>query len=447
MENTTLISFDTESNELVENTPVDIIEHEVDEYYEMIPAYYSIDGVGIVNRNNPIKVTEYNSVIVYDNQEKTLKNLPISDIRKEPKRYFYILGSVAYDLNDEAYFQLKDQEYQSGIKLEHITGFMLGVYLKHRAGIPIVASSKLHSYLTDYKEIWSKWMDIEFDFYKKTYNSSMFEIKIHEIYEKTPFWDMVNTVIIDKYDGMYTIANEIIYSSNKEFIVGLLESLIFTEKIITQEISELLVHEKIAINVYTNILNYLFADYKIMHGKYKGYPPSISFSIEFELAPAIFNMLKIANSKIRKKIWTWKIDENGEVKIEQWQYKCNPEQANSKLIAQLIHLKENNKIKFIRADEMITNHIRCREPIKLYDLVMGAGNSNNYLLMSGIFAKNSDGDILTLMGLMSEESIQAAKEHSLTSIKRMKDALNPDEVNNWIQKDAVGGLYVATKEG
>ena len=443
----TYLSYARDRGELVENTPVRIEEHEVEEYYKLIPAYYAIDALGAINKYNPIEVTNQNSIMFYDSIAKDIVNVSIEEARKEPERYFVILGAPRYDLNDTVYIETKrkNDSYESAFELNHINGFLLAMYLKHLAGAQIIASSSLYDYLKTHESIWSKWFKLRFEFYKKTFNSSIFEIQFEKIYDKTPFKALADAAIFYR-NGLYYIANELVYSSNIEFVIGMLEGFIYTEKQVTHEISELLTANRIHVNVYTNILNYLFADYKIVKAKYKGYSDESIFAITFSLSPQKFDHLRY-QTKIREKIWTWHINANGDLAIDKWSRNFDPSGAASQLIYDLMHYKSKDMIKFVRFDEFIVNHVRADEPVKMYDFVMGGeGDSNNYLLPLGPFSKNSDGDILTIMGLMSEDAIESAKKHALTDASRMRDALDPDNVSNWIQKDAVGGLYVATKE-
>ena len=439
------ISYAKDRGELIENTPVRMEEHEVNEFYKLIPAYYSIDTIGAINKYNPIKVTNENSLMFYDVQSRNIINISIEEARKDPKRYFVIIGSPRYNLNEVVYIETKKNSSQYAFELNHINGFLFAMYLKHLAGARIIASSSLYDYLKTHETIWSRWFNLRFDFYKKTFNSSIFEIKFEKIYGETPFKALVDATIFYK-NGLYYVANELIYSSNIEFVIGMLEGFIYTEKQVTHEISELLTANRIHVNVYTNILNYLFADYKIVKAKYKGYSEESIFAITFSLSPQKFDHLRY-QTKIREKVWTWHIDSDGDMRIDKWRRVFDPNSGKTPLISNLMQLKNDDQIKFMRFDEFIVNHVRTDEPIKLYDFVMGGeGDSNNYLLPLGPFNKNSDGDILTIMGLMSEDAIASAKKHALTDASRMRDALDPDSVSNWIQKDAVGGLYVATKD-
>jgi hypothetical protein len=272
------------------------------------------------------------------------------------------------------------------------------------------------------------------------------EIKFKNIYEKTPFKNLMDTVIIKNQD-YFSFANELIFSSNTEFVVGMLEGFIVSEKLMTNSISELLTLKKISVNLYTNILTYLFTDFKLIKSHYKRYPDEYIFSIEFNLSPVSYAHLKLAHNKIKTKSWTWKLWSGGSVYIDRWNnYPLNNVDNDDEILhKQLIDLKENDKIKFIRVDELIIRHITVSEPEKLYDITMAQGDATNYLLMGGPFAKNSDGDLLALYGIMSNEGIKGAKDMSMLNANRLKNYLDPDKINSYIQRDAALGLYNGTK--
>jgi len=54
--------------------------------------------------------------------------------------------------------------------------------------------------------------------------------------------------------------------------------------------------------------------------------------------------------------------------------------------------------------------------------------------------------VLAVMSLMTKESIEAGKKLMMSNTDRLKDGTEPDKIRNWVQKDAIVGLYQATKE-
>ena len=171
-----MLSFDNKYKELVHNSIVNIEEHEVMDYYIMIPKYDTVDSVGVLNRHNPIKVTDKNSIMFYDNKEKTFINIPISEAMKDPFRYFLIIGAPPRDLNESVYI-MKNNGDSSSILLTHTLGLLISFYLKHLVGEPIIANTFVHDYLEGHKSEWEKWFDLQFSYHRKTYNSSLMEIK------------------------------------------------------------------------------------------------------------------------------------------------------------------------------------------------------------------------------------------------------------------------------
>jgi hypothetical protein len=161
----------------------------------------------------------------------------------------------------------------------------------------------------------------------------------------------------------------------------------------------------------------------------------------------MYSHLKIAQNKIKVKPWTWKAWGDGSVTIDRWD-RCAQstiDENSTTFNKELVRLKEHDIIKFLRADELIVRHTRTSEPEELYDLTMGNSAASNYLIYGGPFSKNSDGDLLAVFGLMSKEGLEDAKAMSPENPNRLKDPLDPDSVDNWIQKDSILGLYVGTK--
>jgi len=435
----------TDNGEITHNNIVDMKEHLVDEYYTIVPRYWAIDGFGVINSKKPIKVTEDNSLMCYDEESKKIVLKKISEYQKEPKRYHIILRAPETDINKKAV--ITDQLGTTyDINFDYITGFMLIVYLKQLAGIENIVTTRLSEFIDAYEEDWSQWFDIEYEFYKKTYNSSLSKIYLKNINENTSFKVLANTVIA-KTDNRYTIANEIFYSTNITFVTGMLEALINTENYMVHEIGELITDIRINPSVYTNCLNVLFANYSITKASYLKYPDNYSFSIKYTVSPEKYDFFRCSSSKVKKHPYTRFIDHNGNMVIDTWDAKENYINGyKDPLLKELASLKYQDKIKFLRFDELIVSKIRTAEPEPLYDLIMGHGSATNYLLGCAPWTKNSDGDVLAVMALMTKESLQASEKLMMTNTQRLKNGTNPDEIRNWIQKDAVVGLYQATKD-
>jgi len=441
-----MYSLDVENNEIVHNEPVNIYKHMVDDFYEIIPRSYALDSVGCISKHSPVQVTDENSLMVFDNHENRIINQKITEVMKDPYRYFMIVGAPNRDMNDKVTVgSTNGKEYT--IELNHIVGFMLAIVLKKKINQPLIVNSFIVDYLYSNKHIWEKWIDLSFDHYKKTYNSSLISIEINKIYEGTPFDEFQKTVIMPYENEYVHMPNELIFSSNVDFVVGMLEAFVSTEKIMTNELSELVVYTDVSVSIFTNILTYLFADFSVVKTHVKKYPHDYSFAIHYQLSPSIEKHLKLIKNKAKIKRWTWQVGQYGHIEVDAWERTGNLYNGDIELLRQLSQMKHEDKIKFIRFDEVIVKHVRTEDPVPFYDLVMGYGNANNYLLFSGPFAKNSDGDILAIMGIMSKEGIESAKQQMITNVEQVRNALDPDSMYNWIQKDATAGLYVGTKGG
>ena len=437
----------TENGEITRNSITDIKEHLVEEYYNVVPRHWAIDGFGTINSKKPIKVTENNSLMCYDEIEKNIVLKPVSAYLQEPTRYHLIIRAPETEVNNYV-----DIEARNGlaarVNLDYITGFMLIVYLKQIAGIENVITTRMIETIDAYVEDWKNWFDIEYDFYKKTYHSSLSSMKIVNIKNNSPFKLLADTVIIRSQDGRVTIANEIFYSSNITFITGMLEAVINTEKQMVYEISELLAHRNINPSVYTNILNMLFANYSITRAEYLKYPREYIFSIKYDISPAKFDNLRISFNKVKTHPYTRFLRPDGTTVIDTWKQRSNyfsNEGAINETVAWLMKMKTEDKIKFIRADELIISPVRVPEPEPLYDIITGNGSATNYLLSCAPWAKNSDGDVLAVMALTTKEALEASDLLMMSNTDRLREGTDPDKIRNWIQKDAVVGLYQATK--
>ncbi len=436
-----MISFDIENKELIENDFTHMYEHKVDEFYELILRYNAIDGVPI-NSKTPIKVTENHSLMLWDNEERTLVDIPITEAAEDPYRYFFVFKGPEKHIND--YIETIDNNTgQIGkIELNYLTGLIYSFVFRARAKTPLIISTDVYEFLERHRSTWEHWVELNFEFYKKTFNSSLTKIKVTEI--PCDFKNFCNATIITK-KNLKTIANELLYSSNEDFLLGFLEGFIISEKTLTHNISEILVKNTVSINVFTNVLNGLFSNFIITKASYYNYPDDYRYMISFSLAPEKIAKLKLAHDKIKEQQWTWKIFPDGKVAIDSWHNVQDPSMASDKLVSQLIELKENNEIKFVRIDEMIIKHTRVDEPVSLYDISMNNAAGTNYMLPLGPMAKNSDGDVLSAKGVLTKEGLQAAKHLLFDNAERNSDPTDPGTMRNWIQKDAILGLYTATK--
>ena len=436
-----------DQGEIVKNSIVDIKEHLVEEYYNIVPRYWAIDATGVISSKRPIKVTENNSLMCYDEQEKQIVLKRVSEYLQEPARYYMIIRGPETDLNNSVKISTP-YGIEANVKLDYVTGFMLAVYLKQQAGIENIINSQLSEYIDVYEEDWSEWFEVEYDFYKKTYNSSLSSIKLVNIKNDTPFKILADTVIARNSQDKYTVVNEIFYSSNTNFIVGFLEALINTEKCMVHEIGETIIPEALNPSVYTNCLNILFANYSITKAAYLKYPHDYSYSIKFDVSPEKYDKFRVSQKKVKKHYYTRILGPDGSVVIDTWNQisRYSVDDAANETIKGLMRLKAEDKIKFIRLDECIVSPVRTSEPVSLYDLTTGYGNATNYLLSCLPFSKNSDGDVLAVMAIMTEEALKAADKIMMSNADRLKDGVDPDKIRNWIQKDAVVGLYQATKD-
>ena len=435
-----------QNGEITQNNIVDLKEHLVDEYYIIVPRYWTIDSFGAINSKKPIKVTNENSLLCYDEVEKQIVLKRVTDYLNEPIRYYLMIGAPEINMNNKAIIKKDGQEYE--IEFNYITGFMLALYLKQLAGVENIISTRIAEIIDAYEEDWSEWFNIKYNFYKKTFNSSLSSLELHNIKDNTSFKALADVAIRQTFDNNYTIANEFFYSTNIHFVTGIFEALILTEKLMSYEISELITHKNINPSIYTNCLNVFFANYSITKASYYKYPEEYQFNIKYTISPLKTQYIRYSDKKVKQHPYTRFIKPDGSMTIENWNRYTdfqNSDNAVNETVKGLMELKANDKIKFIRFDELIVSHVKT-EPEPLYDIIMGNGSATNYLLPCAPWAKNSDGDVLAVMALMTEDALKAGEKLMMSNVDRLKDGTNPDKIRNWIQKDAVVGLYQATKD-
>ncbi len=82
----------------------------------------------------------------------------------------------------------------------------------------------------------------------------------------------------------------------------------------------------------------------------------------------------------------------------------------------------------------------------MYDLTMPNADAQNYFMPMTPLMKNSDGDVLGVIGMHTSDAADECAEKFGTMLKQKFLSLNDGKVQNWgIKLDAALGLFNSTK--
>lgn len=248
----------------------------------------------------------------------------------------------------------------------------------------------------------------------------------------------------------------IILNSNIEFNLGILFGYIKeSSKIFDLDPSneELTLKDKLFINktnnsyIFSTILNWLGASYSfqpiplIVNGSFKS-AMKMNITLPHALIPN-FNKIKKAYPEFEdfKRIFKsheWYITPKNTVRKM-------PIGTKEKAKINYNTLVDTGKIRIVPMSNFKIIDVSEKEKnTEMYDLSMPRADATNFALAFTPVLKNSDGDILTLSAISSQEAIEDAKVFE-PSHKGWFRNLNDGEINNYISDDAVLGLYAATK--
>lgn len=249
----------------------------------------------------------------------------------------------------------------------------------------------------------------------------------------------------------------VLLNSNSKFIIGfLIGYLREIEKLFPKARSykELL---KIKTNqnnyVFSNLLNLLGANYKIMKSTSTSTSTS-EFNRIMEISlPSIFKQNYVMDYLKKENSILGGIFRNSE-------YWYTPTNKN---------LKHKNFNGFSREhaltqwDNEINRNIYCGEyilipvfkvtfqevkhnnDIMMFDFTSNNPDCNNFAFLCTPYLKNSDGDILTIAAVHTQEAIEENAKHFRPDKKNWFRGLNEGKINNYISDDALNGLFNITK--
>lgn len=373
----------TEDKRIIQGTSQSISLHEVENQYLILSInnFNRCNNVGFFNRKTDFRIGEENSIIVLDHNLEQL-HIKTSEIESTPNKPQYLVYPIpAFYLEKNDYF-LYDN-FKSGKTEEIQLSFEFGEHL-----IKLV-----QALANDPKN-----KDILIS--KNTYG-----------YGK----DLYNLLISYNSYG-YSINKNLLLNSNTNFLLGILNGL------------ETNVFSNINIYTFTTILNYLGAMYSITRGV------NDSRVLSFRL-PEVFRSDLLTNELIDFKNDTKHL-EYIVSKIEDPKSNVFASNLWEHVISGHTELIKANDLQFIKVDQ--------DKKTDMYDFTMQRADATNYTIPFGPLLKNSDGDILGVIGIFGQESLEEAKEFSPETKDYFK-SFNDGEIQSWITKDAVLGLYNITK--
>jgi len=341
-------------------------------------------NVGYFNKKTKFIIGETDSIVFWDNQKKQIQNIPISEAIKEKNRYFifYDMNFITDFINKKLFIENKSTNEHLEIILNKQFGYDIGLFLKE--------SDPKTTLIPD-------------------------EFKILES-------------IIQLNSGKLSINKQILINSNYEFLLGILEGYIAQN-------NQFILKNNFNIYNITYILNLLGAQYSIR--TIQNHEKQIRFRLPMFLKP--FSDLP-SHFFRQYKYYFFETDFGPELQLKHnYNYDIkiddNPnlfDVVNSGLI-EMIPVKD---LVFIEQDHPITG----------YDLTMGNPYATNYSLPCTPTLKNSDGDVLGLIAIMTKDAAEECIRKFSVELKvNFLDLIN-GEVNNWgVKLDSQLGLYSATK--
>jgi hypothetical protein len=340
-------------------------------------------NVGIFNKKTNFVVGEKNSLIFWDNEEKILVSKNISEILEEPKRYFMI-----YDLNFIGELQNEELNIQ-----DKETKETLNIILNKQFGYDIGSFLKM---------VDPKTTDIPDEF------------------------SILKSIIVIE-NGKLSINKYILINSNIDFLIGILEGYLGNQ-------SYFVLKSNINIYNFTYILNLLGAQYSIRslenREKHIRFKLPLFLKVNSKLHQIFFRSCKYFFEKVENNYHLY-------LKKDMISLMLNPksssffEMVNSGLI-EMIPIKD---LVFVEVQDEI-----------MYDMTMTRSDATNYCMPGGFYSKNSDGDILGVIALLSEDGSREAIQKFSTELKENFLNLSTGDTSNWgVKLDSQVGLYSATK--
>jgi hypothetical protein len=379
--------IEDEYNVIYQNS-TEIHKHEVTKGYQILSKndFGKVKkriNVGIFNKKTNFVVGEKNSLMFWDNETHKLVTKNISEILKEPTRYFviYDLGFMGDLSNQNLKIKNKIKEEEINIILDKKFGNDIGSFLR------------------------------------------VFDPKTVSIPDE--FSILKSLIRIES--GKLSINKQVLVNSNPDFLLGILEGYLQDSRYFQL---------KKNINIYniTYILNLLGAQYSIRtleNGeKHIRFKLPIFLKGISTLSDIYFRRYKYLFEDKEQPILILKKDI-----ISLWPNIEEPD---------FFDMVNNGLIEMIPVRDLV--FIELTETTTMYDLTMPNANATNYSLPGMPLAKNSDGDVLGVIAIHTKDAAEECTRKFSTELKENFLNLATGDVNNWgVKLDSQLGLYAATR--
>ncbi len=234
--------------------------------------------------------------------------------------------------------------------------------------------------------------------------------------------------IIKLYDGRMSIEKQVLVNSNPQFLLGILEGYIGDH-------NQFILQPNINIYNITYILNLLGAQYSIrslQHGEKQ---------IRFKLPSILRNETSLKDIFFR--IYKYKFSGSGKRQILALTKNEDLTDVDPSSELSFYDIVNSGLIEMIPVKDLVFLPI---EDQVMYDLTMSRADASNYSLPCTPALKNSDGDILGAVAVMTKDGAAECIKKFSVEYKVNFLNLNDGSVNSWgVALDSASGLYTATK--
>ncbi len=231
--------------------------------------------------------------------------------------------------------------------------------------------------------------------------------------------------IVSIEDGRLSLNKQILINSNPHFLLGILEGYIKDKHYFTL---------KRNINIYnfTYILNLLGAQYSIRS------VPENEKQIRFKL-PLFLKPLSGLKENFFRSYKYFFDNETGELTLRKNLVEITPQVEDTSIQ----NIVNSGLIEMIPVKDLVFIEV---EDQTMYDLSMSRADATNYSLPCTPYLKNSDGDVLGAIAVMTKDAAEECIRKFSTELKENFLDLGTGSVKNWgVKLDSQTGLYTATK--
>ncbi len=387
-----IAEYPEQDPEIIYQQSLEIHEHQVTTGYQILSkndfgVVKRRINVGYFNKKTNFIIGEKHSLLVWDNQECKLCSPNTSEIIEEKSRYFliYDMNYIIDDINTEIEILDKNTKEQLDVVLNNQFGNDIGIFLQKA------------------------------------------DPKIDVIPEEF----QILKAIIQIDSGKMSINKQVLVNSNPSFLLGILEGYLGSH-------NQFILQRNINIYNITYILNMLGAQYSIrslQNGEKQ---------IRFKLPEILRRMTSLKDIFFR--IYKYKfIGTGGSTEDNKASLVKNGglDFKEAKKESSFTNVVNSGLVELIPVKDLVFIPV---ENQTMYDLTMGNQNATNYSLPCTPTLKNSDGDVLGAIAIMTEDAATECIEKMSVEYKRNFLNLNNGSVNNWaVLLDSALGLYSATK--